>query len=90
MMQKCTAIVWVSATCALLAMGGGAEARIVCVNGNQSVQGSWLATPYCQDALVAQVAHEYGVSASAAAIRNNPNFKRHVCDLVNPHGRVPF
>jgi hypothetical protein len=104
MKRKCTPIVWASAAFALVTMsGGGAEARIACSNGYQLVQGAWLATPYCQDDLVAQVAHQYGFSASAAAIRNNPNYKRHLCrfigqdirikescDLVSPHGRVPF
>ena len=33
-----------------------AEARIVCKDGSQLVAGSWLATPYCQDELVAKVA----------------------------------
>jgi hypothetical protein len=35
-----------------------AEAGIVCSNGSQKVQGTWLATPYCQDELVAQVARQ--------------------------------
>ena len=103
MMQKCTAIVWASAALAFVTISGGAEAKIACSNGYQNVQGSWLATPYCQDDLVAKVARQYGMTTSAAAIRNNPNYKRQVCrlvgqdirikdscDLVNPHGRVPF
>ena len=103
MMQKCTAIVWASAALAFVAISGGAEAKIACSNGYQNVQGAWLATPYCQDDLVAKVARQYGMTTSAAAIRNNPNYKRQVCrlvgqdirikdscDLVNPHGRVPF
>ena len=71
MMQKCTAIVWASAALAFVAISGGAEAKIACSNGYQNVQGSWLATPYCQDDLVAKVARQYGMTASAAAIRNN-------------------
>lgn len=80
-----------------------AQARIICRDGNQNVQGAWLATPYCQDALVAEVAARYGMRAPAAKIRNNPNFKRHVCrvigqdiriketcEQVNPHGRGRF
>ena len=80
-----------------------ADARIICSNGTQNVQGVWLATPYCQDALVAQVAASYGMKVSAEAIRENPNFKRHVCrfigqdiriketcEEVNPSGRGRF
>ena len=33
-----------------------AAAEIKCQDGSQLVQGNWLATPYCQDALLAQVA----------------------------------
>lgn len=60
----------------------------VCKNGNQLVQGSWLATPYCQDALVAQVAHEYGFSATAAQVRNNPMFKQHLCRFIGQDIRI--
>ena len=80
-----------------------ASAEIVCSNGFQLVQGAWLATPYCQDLLVAKVAREYGVKAVAAEVRNNPNYKREICrfvgqdiriketcDTVNPHGRGRF
>jgi hypothetical protein len=63
-------------------------AAITCKNGFQLVQGSYLATPYCQDALLAVVARQYGMSASASAIRENPNYKRHVCRLVGRDIRV--
>jgi hypothetical protein len=65
-----------------------AEARIRCVNGNQIVNGSPLATPYCQDELVAQVARERGIKVSAAAIRENPNLKRNVCQHVGRDNRI--
>jgi hypothetical protein len=65
-----------------------AEARIRCVNGNQIVNGVPLATPYCQDELVAQVARERGVKVSAAAIRDNPNLKRNVCQHVGRDNRI--
>lgn len=65
-----------------------AEARIKCVNGNQIVNGSPIATPYCQDELVAQVAQERGFKVSAAAIRNNPNLKRNVCQYVGRDNRI--
>lgn len=67
---------------------GPAEARIRCVNGNQIVNGSPIATPYCQDDLVARVAREYGMKVSAAAVRNNPNLKRNVCQFIGHDNRV--
>jgi hypothetical protein len=65
-----------------------ADAKIECRKGTQRVQGEWLVTPYCQDAYLAEVAREYGLKASAAAIRNNPNFKREVCLIVGHDIRV--
>jgi hypothetical protein len=52
------------------------------------VAGAMLATPYCQDELVAQVARQYGVAAPADKIRNNPNFKREVCRLIGQDIRI--
>lgn len=65
-----------------------AQARIQCADGFQLVQGNYIATPYCQDALVAQVARAYGIRTSAAAIRENPNHKRHVCRIIGRDIRV--
>lgn len=56
-----------------------ASAAIKCSNGNQLVQGNWLATPYCQDQQLAEVATERGYRASAKEIRNNPNYKKELC-----------
>ncbi len=52
------------------------------MNGYQIVNGSPIATPYCQDTLVAQVAREHGFKVSDAAVLNNPNTKRNVCQFV--------
>jgi len=65
-----------------------AEARIKCVNGNQVVNGSLIATPYCQDELVAVVARQRGWKVSASEIRNNPNLKRNVCQHVGRDNRI--
>ena len=73
---------------AAMAWATPADARIKCVNGNQIVQGTPIATPYCQDELVARVAREYGHRVSGAAIRNNPNLKRNVCQHVGRDNRI--
>jgi len=65
-----------------------AEARIKCVNGDQIVNGTPIATPYCQDELVAKVAREHGMRVSAAKVRNNPNYKRQVCQFVGRDIRI--
>jgi hypothetical protein len=63
-------------------------AAIKCVNGYQQVQGNLIATPYCQDQLLAQVARQYGLQASADKIRNNPNYKKELCRTVFSDIRV--
>lgn len=73
---------------AVLAVSAPAEARIKCVNGDQIVNGTRIATPYCQDELVARVAREHGMQVSAAKVRNNPNYKRHVCQFVGRDIRI--
>ena len=59
-----------------------ASAAIKCQDGNQLIQGNWMATPYCQDALLAQVANARGFKTSFAAIRNNPNHKKELCRFL--------
>ncbi|MDQ8700798.1 hypothetical protein [Hyphomicrobium sp. LHD-15] len=65
-----------------------AEARIRCVDGYQIVNGSQIATPYCQDEMVARVARERGIKVSAAAIRENPNLKRNICQHIGRDNRI--
>lgn len=85
--------VWIGAAAvAAIALTGpalpAAAAGIVCKNGYQLVQGNYIATPYCQDALLTRVAREYGMKVSGSAIRWNPNYKRQVCRTVGHDIRV--
>jgi hypothetical protein len=66
----------------------GPALAIECNKGYQRVQGQDLATPYCQDNYLAEVARSFGVRTSAEAIRNNPSTKREVCRLVGRDIRV--
>ena len=61
---------------------------IECNRGLQAINGDLISTPYCQDAYLAEVAREYGLKASAAQIRNNPNFKKEICRTVFTDNRV--
>lgn len=76
------------ASVALIAAPVPADARIVCRNDMQRVAGNYISTPYCQDEYVARVAREYGMKASAARVRDNPNYKREVCRLIGNDIRV--
>lgn len=84
---KLTVVGAAVAASALLAPVSPALA-IDCQDGYQLVQGNRLSTPYCQDDLLARVARQYGMKASAEEIRNNPNYKRHICRFVGRDIRV--
>ena len=75
---------WVAA--ALLS--AGPALAINCNEGYQRVQGNAIATPFCQDEYLSQVARTYGVKSTGDLIRNNPNYKREVCRLVGRDIRV--
>jgi hypothetical protein len=72
------------------AVVAGPAAAITCHDGSQRVrvQGNWIATPYCQDLHLAQVARERGYPASVEKIRNNPNYKKELCRGVFTDIRV--
>lgn len=65
-----------------------ASAKFKCRNGAQLVAGNWIATPYCQDALLGRVAREHGFKVSNHDIRHNPNKKRNICRFVGKDIRV--
>ncbi|MDX2288625.1 MAG: hypothetical protein NW217_07370 [Hyphomicrobiaceae bacterium] len=65
-----------------------AEARIKCDRGLQSVGGSLLSTPFCQDAYIAEVARSYGTRVTASEVRNNPNVRRSICEHIGQDIRI--
>lgn len=77
-----------AATTLAAALFAAPAAAIKCERGYQRVQGNLIATPYCQDQYLAQVAREYGFKSSAKKIRNNPNYKKEVCRFVFSDIRV--
>jgi len=74
----------------LVAVMAGAPARaaIKCQDGSQLIQGNWMATPYCQDKLLAEVALSRGFKTTFAEIRNNPNHKKELCRFLYTDIRV--
>jgi hypothetical protein len=73
---------------AALGVASPATAAINCKDGYQLIQGNWLATPYCQDKLLAEVANARGFKTTFAAIRNNPNHKKELCRFLYTDIRV--
>ena len=68
---------------------GPAHAAIQCNGAYQVLKsGEEIATPYCEDNYLAEVAREYGMRVSNRAVRENPNLKTEVCILVGHDIRV--
>lgn len=60
-----------------------AGAAIVCKDGFQRSGGTWISTPYCNDAHLAQIARKHGVRVSDAEVRQNPNRKYEICRFLS-------
>jgi hypothetical protein len=73
---------------AAVMLAAPAGAAITCKDGNQLVQGNWLATPYCQDKLLYEVALARGFKTSFKAIRDDPNHKKELCQFLFSDIRV--
>lgn len=86
-MTRVLALAGLLPVCCLAPMTASA-AGIVCKESYQVVRGQEIATPYCADNYLAQVARSYGMRVSNAEIRNNPNRKREVCRFIGHDIRV--
>jgi hypothetical protein len=67
---------------------GGAQARIVCDGNYQNVNGLAVATPYCREANLAQVARTYGWRISLYEVRNSESKKAQLCRAIGYDNRV--
>jgi hypothetical protein len=78
---------------ALLTLGilaVSAPAHAIECEGNFQVQksGNLIATPWCQDQNLAEVAQEYGMRVSGSQIRRSVSAKAKACRLVGYDNRV--
>lgn len=88
-MAKNKAILIAALSLACGAAVAPARAEIKCDDdGNQLIQGNWMATPYCQDKLLARIANARGFKTTFAEIRNNPNHKKELCRFLYTDIRV--
>ncbi len=72
----------------LVLSAAAADAKIVCREGFQVVNGHQISTPYCNDNYVAQVARQHGFQATDSEVRNNPAFKNRICRWVGSDPRI--
>lgn len=87
-MHKAVLSIIALAVGAILAGVGPVSAKIVCRGAFQIVDGQPIATPYCEDSNVAQVAREYGIHVSAREVRSNPGTKARICRFIGQDNRV--
>ena len=65
-----------------------AAARILCDGEFQITRYGPIATPYCQDQVIARVAEEYGWRESAAGVGSNPLAKVYICQTLGYDWRL--
>jgi hypothetical protein len=68
--------------------GPASAGGIQCERGYQRIKGDTIMTPYCQDEYLAEVARQYGFSASAQRIRHDALYKKSICRYVFTDIRV--
>jgi hypothetical protein len=56
-----------------------ADARILCDDNFQIINGQRVSTPYCEDEQLARALRVRGIQISGQALRANPELKRESC-----------
>jgi hypothetical protein len=59
-----------------------AAARIECRDNFQITKYGPISTPYCEEKQIARVARSYGMAVTDAEVRNNPNTKVWLCQII--------
>jgi len=82
--------IYFAAAAALLSVAAlsSPAAAIRCEGQFQISGGNRIATPYCEDAYLAQVARSYGSRVSAETIRHSPTAKVEICSFIGADIRV--
>ncbi len=65
-----------------------AEAKIVCRDNFQITKYGPISTPYCEEKQIARVARSYGFAVTDAEVRNNPNTKVYLCQIIGGDNRL--
>jgi hypothetical protein len=78
-----------AAAATLICVGWATPALAINCNGPwQMVSGQQIATPYCEDNYLGQIARAAGLRVSNLEMRQNPNKKGEVCRFVGHDNRV--
>jgi hypothetical protein len=72
----------------VLAAVAPAAAKIQCRDNFQVTKYGLISTPYCEELQIARVARSYGFNVSDAEVRNNPNTKVYLCQVIGNDNRL--
>ena len=72
----------------VLAAVSPAAARIECRENFQVTKHGLISTPYCEELQIARVARSYGFNVTDAEVRNNPNTKVYLCQIIGNDNRL--
>jgi hypothetical protein len=72
----------------ILSAASPAAARIECRGNFQITKHGPISTPYCEERQIARVARSYGMSVTDAEVRNNPNTKVYLCQIIGDDVRL--
>jgi hypothetical protein len=65
-----------------------AAAKIECRDNFQITKHGLISTPYCEELQIARVARSYCFNVSDAEVRNNPNTKVYLCQIIGNDNRL--
>ena len=77
-----------AAVVATVVLTSPAMSRIECRGNFQISQYGPISTPYCEDRQIARVARSYGYAVTDAEVRNNPNTKVYLCQIIGGDNRL--
>ena len=73
---------------ATILMASPAVARIECRGNFQITKYGPISTPYCEEKQIARVARSYGMAVTDDEVRNNPNTKVYLCQIIGGDNRL--
>ena len=73
---------------ATVLLASPATARIECRGNFQISKYGPISTPYCEERQIARVARSYGHAVTDEEVRNNPNTKVYLCQIIGGDNRL--
>jgi hypothetical protein len=81
-------IVCFAALVVTILVASPAAARIECRGNFQITKQGPISTPYCEERQIARVARSYGYAVTDEEVRNNPNTKVYLCQIIGGDNRL--